>query len=78
MILQLDGPISMYSRERILEDATTEQELNQRTAISQRREYPDETSDDSHSDKRTYNDRRPPERKRYHAGNGRLPDRDNN
>ena len=28
MIPQLDGPISMYSRERILEDVRTEQELN--------------------------------------------------
>ena len=28
MIPQLDGPMSMYSRERILEDARTEQELN--------------------------------------------------
>ena len=77
MIPQLDGPISMYSRERILEDARTEQELNQRTAISQRREYPDESSDDSHSDRRTCNDRMPPKRKRYYAGNGRLPDRGN-
>ena len=28
MIPQLDGPMSMYSRERILEDVRLEQELN--------------------------------------------------
>ena len=33
MIPQLDGPISVYSRERILEDVRTEQEMNQRTAV---------------------------------------------
>ena len=59
MIPQLDGPISIYSRERILEDARTEQELNQRTAILQKREYPGESSDDFHSDRRTCNVRRP-------------------
>ena len=43
----------------------------------QRREYPDESSNDSHSGQRTYDDRRPPER-RYQEGSGRPPDGGNN
>ena len=39
MIPQLDGPISVCSRERISENVRIEQELNRRTAISHRREY---------------------------------------
>ena len=69
MIPQLDGPISVRSRRRILE--------NMRTAMIQRREYPGKSSDDSHSDQRTYDDRRPPER-RYQEGSGRPPDGGNN
>ena len=72
MIPQLDGPISVCSRERISENMRTEHELNQRTAVSHRREYPGESSDDSHSDRRTYNDRRPTERRRCQEGNGRV------
>ena len=69
IIPQLDGPISVHSRRRILENA--------RTAMIHRREYPDESSDDSYSDQRTYDDRRPPER-RYQEGSGRPPDGGNN
>ena len=65
MIPQLDGPISVHSRRRISE--------NTRTAVMHRREYPGESSDNSHSDRRTYDDRRPPER-RYQEGSGRPPD----
>ena len=69
MVPHLDGPISVHSRRRISE--------NTRTAMIHRREYPDETCDDSHSGQRTYDDRRPPER-RYHERSGRPPDRESN
>ena len=69
MIPQLDGPISVYSRRRISENA--------RTAMIHRTEYPGKSSDDSHSDRRTYDDRMPPER-RYQEGSGRPPDGGNN
>ena len=77
MIPQPDGPISVCSRRRISENARTEQELIQRTAVIHRREYPGESRDNSHSDRRTYDDRRPPVR-RYQEGSGRPPDRGNN
>ena len=35
------------------------------------------SSDDTHSDRRTYDDQRPPERGRYQGQNGRPPDRRN-
>ena len=73
MILQLDGPISVCSRRRILEGVRTEQESFQRTAVTHRREYPDESSNNSNSGRRAYNDQRPPER-RYQEGSGRPPD----
>ena len=69
MIPQLDGPISVHARRRISENMTT--------AMIHRREYPGESSDDSHSGRRTYDDRRPPER-RYQEGSGRPPDGGNN
>ena len=78
MIPQLDGPISVHSRRRISENARTEQELIWRTAMLHRKEYPGESSDDSHSDRRTYDDRRPPERRRCQEGSGRSLDRGNN
>ena len=52
------------------ENARTEQESFQRTAVTHRREYPDESSNNSHSGRRAHNDRRPPER-RYQEGSGR-------
>ena len=69
MVPQLDGPISVCSGRRISE--------NIRTAVIHRGEYPGESSDDSHSGRRTYDDRRPPER-RYHKRSGRSPDRESN
>ena len=69
MVPQLDGPISVCSRRRISE--------NTRTAMIHRREYPGESNDDSHSGQRTYDDRRPPER-RYHERSGRPPDKESN
>ena len=56
MIPQLDGPISVCSRRRIAENARTEQESFWRTAVTHRREYLDESSNDSHNDRRAYND----------------------
>ena len=69
MVPQLDGPISVCSRRRISENA--------RTTVIHRREYPGQSSDISHSGQRTYDDRRPPER-RYQEGSGRPPDGGNN
>ena len=60
MIPQLDGPMSVHSRRRMSENERTEQESSQRTAVTHRREYPDESSNDSHSGQRTYDERRPP------------------
>ena len=79
MIPQLDGPVSVQSRSRrrMSENARIEQESFQRTTASHRREYPGESSDDTHSDKRTYEDGRPPERGRYQGQNGRPLDRRN-
>ena len=64
---QLDGPISVPSRSRrrrLAECAGTEQDSIQRTTTSHRREYPGDNSDDSHNDRRSYRDLRPPERGR--------------
>ena len=52
MVPQLDGPISVCSRRRMSENARTEQESSQRTAMTHRKEYPDESSNDSHSGRR--------------------------
>ena len=77
MIPQLDGPVSVPSRtrRRMSENARIEQEYFQRTSASCIREYPSESSDDTHSDRRTYGDQRPHERGRYQGQNGRPPDR---
>ena len=79
MIPQLDGPVSVQSRSRrrMSENARIEQESFQRTTTSHRREYPGESSDDTHSDRRPYRDWRPPERGRYQGQNGRPLDRGN-
>ena len=77
MVPQLDGPMSVCSRRSMSENERTEQESSKRIAMTYRREYPDESSNNSHSGQRTYDDRRPPER-RYQEGSGRLPDGGNN
>ena len=76
-IPQLDGPVSVrsISRRRMSENARIEQESFQRTTASSRREYLGESSDNTHSDWRTYEDQRLPERGRYQGQNGRPPDR---
>ena len=77
MVPQLDGPMSVCSRRRMSENARAEQESSWRTAVTHRKEYPDESSNHSHNGQRTYDDRRPPER-RYQEGGGRPPDGGNN
>ena len=76
-IPQLDGPVSVPSRHRRRMSGNTrfEQVYLQRTSTSCKREYSGESSDDTHSDRRTYGDRRSPERGRYQGQNGRPPDR---
>ena len=49
MVPQLDGPISVCSRRRMSENERTGQESSQRTAMTHKREYPDESSNNSHS-----------------------------
>ena len=41
--------MSVHSRRRMSENERTEQELSHRTVVTHRREYPDESSNDSHS-----------------------------
>ena len=79
MIPQLDSAISVASRtrRRMSENARIEQESFRRTTTSCRREYPSESSDYTHSDRRTYGDQRPPEGGRHQGQNGRPPDRRN-
>ena len=77
-ILQLDGPISVPSRlrrRRSLECARIEPDSDPRTTASHRREYPGDDSDDSHNDRRSYQDHRLPERGRSQGHNGRPPER---
>ena len=78
-IPQLDGPVSVQSisRRGMSENVRIKQESFWRTTTSHRREYPSKSSDDTHSDRRTYDDWRPPERRRYQGQNGRPPDRRN-
>ena len=77
IIPQLDGPVSIWSRSRrrILENARIEQESMQRITASHRREYPGESSDDAHSDRRTYRDQRPLEERRCCGHHGSPSDR---
>ena len=76
-IPQLDGPMSIWSRSgrRIPENARIEQESFQRITTSHRREYLGESSDDAHSDRRTYGGQRPLEERRCHGQHGRPSDR---
>ena len=57
-IPQLDRPVSAPSRNRrrLSENMRFEHEYLQRTSTSRRREYSGESSDDTHSDRRTYGD----------------------
>ena len=78
MIPQLDGPTSVCSRRRILENVGTEQETIQRPTVIPRGEYPDESDSNSHDNRRPHDGRRPSGRRRYHDRSGRPPDRGNN
>ena len=82
MIPQLDGPVSLLTRDPIRrgmpENARFEgQEYSQGgtylqgASISQRREYPGESSDDDNVNRGPYSDQRPPERGRYPSQSGR-------
>ena len=51
-IPQMDGPISVHSRRGIMKNTRTEQETFQRTIVTPRGEYPEDSSNDSHSDRR--------------------------
>ena len=55
MIPQLDGPMSVSLRRRILKNARTEQETCPRTAVTPRGEYSNDSSNDSHDDRRPHN-----------------------
>ena len=77
MIPQLDGPTSVHSRQRILENARTEHETFKRTAVIPRGEYPGESDSNSHGDRRAHNGQRPSGRRRYQDRSGRPPDRGN-
>ena len=73
-IPQLDGPISVPSRlrrRRTLERGRIEPDSDPRTTASHRREHPGDDSDDSHNDRRSYQDHRPPEKGRSQGHNGR-------
>ena len=82
---QLDGPVSLLTRDpirrRVPEDTRFEgQEYSQGgtyiqgASILQRREYPEEGSDDDNVNRRPYRGQRPPERGRYPGQSGRPPD----
>ena len=74
MVPQLDGPIPVCCRRRMSENARTEQESFQRPAVTHRREYPGESSNHSHSGRRTYDDRGNNCNRGY-SRRGRPPDR---
>ena len=85
IIPQLDGPVSLQTRDpirrRVPEDSRFEGgeysqggTYLQGSSISQRREYPGESSDDDHVNRRPYRGWRPPERGRYPSQSGRPPD----
>ena len=83
---QLDGPVSVPVRDpirgRVLENTRfVGQEYSQGgtyiqgASISQRREYPRESSEDDNTNRRPYREQRPPERGRFPSQSGRSPDR---
>ena len=74
---QLDGLMSVHSGKRIVRSAKAEQKTFQKTAITSRGEYPSDSSNGSHDDRRPYDDQMPPGRRRYHERSGRPPDRGN-
>ena len=77
-IPQLNGPISIPSRlrrRRSSECAGIEADSDPRTTTLHRREYPGDDSDDSHNDRKSYRDHRPPERGRSQGHNGRPTER---
>ena len=55
MIPQLDGPTSVCTRRRLLENTRIEQETIQRTTVIPRGGYPDESDSNSHDNRRHHN-----------------------
>ena len=55
MIPQLDGPTSVHTRRRLLENTRIEQETIQQTTVIPRGGYPDESDSDSHDNRRPHN-----------------------
>ena len=58
MILQLDGPVSVQSRSRrrMSENARMNKNLFEGLLHHTEEKYPGKSSDDTHSDRRTYDD----------------------
>ena len=81
---QVDEPVSVpardYARGRVPDNTRLlEQECSQggtyiqEASITQRREYPRESSEEDNTNRRPYREWRPPERGRYPNQGGRLP-----
>ena len=77
MIPQLDGPTSICSTGRALENVRNEQEITQGSTIIPREGYPNESKSDSHDNRRPHDGRRSPGRRRYQEKSERPPDREN-
>ena len=84
---EVDGPESVpirdYARGRVSDNTRfMEWEYSQggtyiqEASITQRREYPRESSEDDNTNRRAYREWRPPERGRYQNQSGRLPDQE--
>ena len=67
--------LSRLRRGRISERTRIESHHDSGTTTSHRREYPGDDSDDSHLNRRSDRDCRPPERRRSQGHNGRPPER---
>ena len=65
IIPQLDGPTSVCTRGRALENVRAEQETIQRSTVIPRGGYPNESDSDSHNNRRPHDGRRPSRRRRY-------------
>ena len=55
MMPQLDGPTSVHTRRRLLENTSIEQEPIRRTTMIPRGGYPDESDSDSHDNRKPHN-----------------------
>ena len=78
MIPQLDGPTSVHTRRRILENVGTEPEIIQRSTVVPGGGYPNESDSNSHDNRRPHDRRRPSGRRRYQDRSGRPLDTGSN